>query len=337
MHSRSRPTPPTSTPSRRRGGPLSRRPRLGAPHQSLIRWNAMAMVVRANQRRRRHRRPYLHLRLARRRCARSASTTSSAASTAPARRRPHLLPGPRLPRHVRPRLPRRPPQRRPRSTTSAASSPSGGLSSLPAPLAHARLLAVPHGVDGPRRRSWPSTRRASTSYLENRGLTKDRPQGWAFLGDGETDEPEPSVPSPSAARERLDNLIFVINCNLQRLDGPVRGNGNIIQELEATFRGAGWNVIKVHLGRRLGSSSSRATTRAGSSSAWTSVVDGDFRPSSSSTARISASTSSAVTPSSYDRRGQDRRRAHPPAARRPRSVKIYNAYLRRPRPQRLPP
>ena len=67
---------------------------------------------------------------------------------------------------------------------------------------------------------------------------------WAFLGDGETDEPETLGAISLAAREKLDNLIFVINCNLQRLDGPVRGNGQIIQELEAVFRGAGWNVVK---------------------------------------------------------------------------------------------
>jgi pyruvate dehydrogenase E1 component len=83
-------------------------------------------------------------------------------------------------------------------------------------------------------------------YLEDRGL---RPRSdrkvWAFLGDGETDEPESLGAITLASRERLDNLIFVINCNLQRLDGPVRGNGQIIQELEAIFRGAGWNVIKV--------------------------------------------------------------------------------------------
>ena len=68
---------------------------------------------------------------------------------------------------------------------------------------------------------------------------------WAFLGDGETDEPESLGAISLAAREKLDNLVFVINCNLQRLDGPVRGNGKIIQELEANFRGTGWNVIKV--------------------------------------------------------------------------------------------
>jgi len=82
-------------------------------------------------------------------------------------------------------------------------------------------------------------------YLENRGLkpASDR-KVWAFLGDGEMDEPESIGAITLAARERLDNLIFVINCNLQRLDGPVRGNGQIIQELEGLFRGAGWNVVK---------------------------------------------------------------------------------------------
>ena len=83
-------------------------------------------------------------------------------------------------------------------------------------------------------------------YLHNRGLADtSKSRVWAFLGDGETDEPESLGSLSIAAREGLDNLIFVVNCNLQRLDGPVRGNGKIIQELEAVFRGAGWNVIKV--------------------------------------------------------------------------------------------
>jgi len=83
-------------------------------------------------------------------------------------------------------------------------------------------------------------------YLEDRGLKKpSRQKVWAFLGDGECDEPESLGAISLAAREKLENLIFVVNCNLQRLDGPVRGNGQIIQELEAVFRGAGWNVIKV--------------------------------------------------------------------------------------------
>jgi pyruvate dehydrogenase E1 component len=83
-------------------------------------------------------------------------------------------------------------------------------------------------------------------YLENRGLKPvTDAKVWAFLGDGETDEPESLGAITLASREKLDNLIFVINCNLQRLDGPVRGNGQIIQELESAFRGARWNVIKV--------------------------------------------------------------------------------------------
>ena len=83
-------------------------------------------------------------------------------------------------------------------------------------------------------------------YLEDRGLKPPTDQKvWAFLGDGETDEPETLGAITLAVRENLDNLIFVINCNLQRLDGPVRGNGKIIQELETAFRGVGWNVIKV--------------------------------------------------------------------------------------------
>lgn len=83
-------------------------------------------------------------------------------------------------------------------------------------------------------------------YLENRGLKPATDSKvWAFLGDGETDEPESLGAITLASRENLDNLIFVVNCNLQRLDGPVRGNGKIVQELEAAFRGAGWNVIKV--------------------------------------------------------------------------------------------
>ncbi|HTG88556.1 MAG TPA: pyruvate dehydrogenase (acetyl-transferring), homodimeric type [Vicinamibacterales bacterium] len=87
-------------------------------------------------------------------------------------------------------------------------------------------------------------------YLEDRGLkSPSNSKVWAFLGDGETDEPESLGAITLPAREKIDNLIFVVNCNLQRLDGPVRGNGQIIQELEAVFRGAGWNVIKVLWGK----------------------------------------------------------------------------------------
>ena len=88
-------------------------------------------------------------------------------------------------------------------------------------------------------------------YLQNRGILPDQDRKvWCFLGDGETDEPESMGAITMPVREKLDNLVFVINCNLQRLDGPVRGNGKIIQELEAAYQGAGWNVIKVVWGSR---------------------------------------------------------------------------------------
>ena len=92
-------------------------------------------------------------------------------------------------------------------------------------------------------------------YLHHRGLadTANR-KVWAFMGDGEMDEPESLGAISLGGREKLDNLVFVINCNLQRLDGPVRGNGKIIQELEGDFRGAGWNVIKVLWGSSAGTS-----------------------------------------------------------------------------------
>jgi pyruvate dehydrogenase E1 component len=129
------------------------------------------------------------------------------------------------------------------------SHPGGGLSSYP----HPRLMpdfwefpTVSMGL-GPLNAIYQAR---FNRYLHHRGI-KDTSQQrvWAFLGDGEMDEPESLGAIGVAAREELDNLTFVINCNLQRLDGPVRGNGKIIQELESFFRGAGWNVIKVIWGR----------------------------------------------------------------------------------------
>jgi pyruvate dehydrogenase E1 component len=129
------------------------------------------------------------------------------------------------------------------------SHPGGGLPSYP----HPRLMpdfwefpTVSMGL-GPINAIYQAR---FNRYLHNRGI-KDTSQQhvWAFLGDGEMDEPESIGAIGLAAREELDNLTFVVNCNLQRLDGPVRGNGKIIQELESFFRGAGWNVIKVVWGR----------------------------------------------------------------------------------------
>src|SRR6202046_520593 len=123
--------------------------------------------------------------------------------------------------------------------------PGGGLSSYPHPWLMPDFWEYPTvsmGL-GPLMSIYQAR---YARYLENRGLKpKTDAKVWAFLGDGETDEPESLGAITLASREKLDNLIFVVNCNLQRLDGPVRGNGQIIQELESAFRGAGWNVIKV--------------------------------------------------------------------------------------------
>ncbi|MBX3413767.1 MAG: pyruvate dehydrogenase (acetyl-transferring), homodimeric type [Pirellulales bacterium] len=124
-------------------------------------------------------------------------------------------------------------------------APGGGLSSYPHPWLMPGFWEFPTvsmGL-GP---LFAIYQARFNRYLTDRGI-KDTSNShvWAFIGDGETDEPETLGAITLASREKLDNLIFVINCNLQRLDGPVRGNGKIIQELEAMFRGAGWNVIKV--------------------------------------------------------------------------------------------
>src|SRR6204780_3837003 len=123
--------------------------------------------------------------------------------------------------------------------------PGGGLSSYPHPWLMPDFWEFPTvsmGL-GPLMAIYQAR---YNRYLENRGLKPvTDAKVWAFLGDGETDEPESLGAITLASREKLDNLIFVINCNLQRLDGPVRGNGQIIQELESAFRGARWNVIKV--------------------------------------------------------------------------------------------
>jgi pyruvate dehydrogenase E1 component len=124
-------------------------------------------------------------------------------------------------------------------------TPGGGLSSYPHPWLMPEFWEYPTvsmGL-GPISAIYQAR---FMRYLEDRGLKKrSNSKVWAFVGDGETDEPETLGAITLASREKLDNLIFVVNCNLQRLDGPVRGNGQIIQELEAVFRGAGWNVLKV--------------------------------------------------------------------------------------------
>ncbi|RPH94813.1 pyruvate dehydrogenase (acetyl-transferring), homodimeric type [candidate division KSB1 bacterium] len=155
-------------------------------------------------------------------------------------------------------------------------APGGGLSSYP----HPRLMpdfwefpTVSMGL-GPIMAIYQAR---FNRYLQDRGLQNDTGKRvWCFLGDGETDEPESLGAISLAGREKLDNLTFVVNCNLQRLDGPVRGNGKIIQELEAVFRGAGWNVIKVIWGNDwdllLAADDDGALVQR-----MTSAVDGDYQ------------------------------------------------------------
>lgn len=122
---------------------------------------------------------------------------------------------------------------------------SGGLPSYPHPRRLPDFWQLPTASMG---LSTPSAiyQARFMKYLENRGLKQDNGgKVWCFIGDGESDEPEVLGTINMATRENLDNLVMVVNCNLQRLDGPVRGNGKIIQELERSYRGAGWNVIKV--------------------------------------------------------------------------------------------
>ena len=192
-----------------------------------------------------------------RRCTRSASTTSSAGKEDGLRRRPRLHPGPRRARHLRPRLPRGSPRRaRPRQLPPRGQparrpgSGFGGLSSYPHPWLMPDFWEYPTvsmGL-GPINSIYQAR---FNRYLHNRHIDDtSQSRVWCFVGDGECDEPETLGSISLAARERLDNLTWVVNCNLQRLDGPVRGNDKIIQELESVFRGAGWNVIKVIWGSR---------------------------------------------------------------------------------------
>ncbi|MBD3217796.1 MAG: pyruvate dehydrogenase (acetyl-transferring), homodimeric type, partial [candidate division Zixibacteria bacterium] len=212
--------------------------------KSIIRWNAMAMVVRAN---RKSSGIGGHI-----------STYASAATLlevgfnhffrAPSERHPgdiiyfqgHASPGVYSRAYVEGRV-----DEIHLENFRRELMPEGGLSSYPHPRLMPNFWQFPTVSMGlsPIMAIYQAR---FNRYLEDRGIKDKTDQKvWAFLGDGELDEPESLGAITLAPRERLDNLIFVINCNLQRLDGPVRGNGKIIQELEAAFRGAGWNVIKV--------------------------------------------------------------------------------------------
>src|SRR5438445_1020374 len=212
--------------------------------KSLVRWNAMAMVVRANKMENGiggHISTYA-----------SAATLYEVAFNHFLRARTetgdrdivyfqgHAAPGMYSRAFLEGRLPKEKLENFRRELKSG-----GGLSSYPHPWLMPDFWEFPTvsmGL-GPLQSIYHAR---FIKYLENRGLkTTTGGKVWAFLGDGEMDEPESLGSITLASREKLDNLIWVINCNLQRLDGPVRGNGKIIQELEAVFQGAGWNVIKV--------------------------------------------------------------------------------------------
>ena len=242
-----RPTTSTrSRPSRSRGSPATRCS--SAASAPYIRWNAMAMVDRVEPPLRRPRRPPLHVRVGGRALRRRLQPLLPRQGRR-RRRRPGLLPGSRRARASTPA--RSSKGASPRSTSTAS-----GARSTAAACRSTRTRGACPTSGSSRRSRWASARstrsprRASTATCMHREIADtSKSKVWAFVGDGEMDEPEAMAGLSIAAREQLDNLIFVVNCNLQRLDGPVRGNGKIIQELEAIFRGAGWNVIKVIWGR----------------------------------------------------------------------------------------
>ena len=164
--------------------------------------------------------------------------------------RPGLLPRSRFSRHLRPRLCRGTARGRRTWTTSVSRSAARACPATRTPASCPTWWEFPTVSMGLGPLSAIYQARFNR-YLLNRQLADTSgSRVWCFVGDGEFDEPETRAALSLAARERLDNLTFVVNCNLQRLDGPVRGNGKIIQELEALLRGCGWNVIKVIWGRR---------------------------------------------------------------------------------------
>src|SRR5687767_13287499 len=218
--------------------------------EAFIRWNAMAMVVHANRQSSEY---GGHI----------ASYASSATMyevgfnhfwRAPSEKHPgdmiyiqgHVAPG----IYARAYLEGRLTEENLRYFRQEVASPEKGLSSYPHPWLMPDFWQFPTvsmGL-GPMMAIYQAR---FQRYLENRGIVPETDRKvWAFLGDGEMDEPESMGAITMPVREKLDNLVFVINCNLQRLDGPVRGNGKIIQELEAAFLGAGWNVVKVIWGSR---------------------------------------------------------------------------------------
>ena len=265
--------------------------------RAFIRWNAAVMVSERQPPGPRGRRPHRDVPVLREPL-RGRLQPLLPRQGPPRRRRPDLHPGPRLPRHLRPRLPRGPARR-----GAARPLPPGGPARrrqgpvvLPAPAADAGLLGVPDRLDGPRPASTRSTRRASTATCTTAASrTPASSTSGRSSATARWPSPSRSARSGIAAREELDNLTWVINCNLQQLDGPVTGNGKIIQELEANFRGAGWNVIKVIWGREWDDAAGPRRRRRPGQPDEQHPRRRRSRPTRSRTAPTTASTSSAPT------------------------------------------
>ena len=271
------------------------------------------------QARRRHRRPPVHLRLARPASTRSASTTSSAARTTATAGdhiyfQGHAAPGIYARAFLEGRLDRGRPRPLP-----PRDRPARGLSRYP----HPRLMpdfwefpTVSMGL-GPITALYQAR---FNRYLHNRQLddTSRQPGCGASSATASATSPRRSARISLASREQLDNLIFVVNCNLQRLDGPVRGNGKIIQELEAVFRGAGWNVIKVIWGSKWDELLAHDNDGVLLNKMNT-TVDGEFQRYTRRERRLHPrALLRARPPAAPDGRPPHRRRAARPAPRRPR-------------------
>ena len=173
-------------------------------------------------------------------------------------------------------------------------------------------------------------------YLQHRHLQDTSARKvWGVFGDGEMDEPESMSALTLAAREGLDNLVWVVNCNLQRLDGPVRGNGRIIDELEQLFTGAGWNVIKLLWGSDWDGLFARDTQGA-LAATFARTVDGQFQTFAAKDGRFNRDHFFGQDPEARaPRAGHDRRADRPPEARRPRHREDPRRLRRRGRTQRL--
>jgi pyruvate dehydrogenase E1 component len=255
---------------------------------ALMRWNALAMVVRANLRQGElggHISSYASaadlFEVGFNHFFRARSDTPGAAHGGDlVYVQPHSAPGVYARAFVEGRLTEADLDHYRQEVTAAAARARGetvrGLSSYPHPWLMPDFWQFPTGSMGLGPISAVYQARF-LRYLEHRGLTPptDR-RVWGFFGDGEMDEPESLAGLSIAARERLDNLVFVVNCNLQRLDGPVRGNGRIVDELETVFAGAGWHVIKLLWGSDWDALFARDTTQA-LARAFARTVDGQFQ------------------------------------------------------------